>query len=468
VASRRGQGVAQPPDDLRTVRATPEKRFFINMLVRDIELLPAVLDLVDNSVDGARRMRGDERYDGLHVELEVSADRFRISDNCGGIDLDLARNYAFRFGRPKDFQATPGSVGQFGVGMKRALFKLGKAFLIDSRTTTTRFVLQVDVDAWAEESGPEWSFDLAEVDPAYTPGGPDEVGTEIIVEQLLQGVSEDFGSTQTIGSLRRQLQLRHLEAMERGLRVVLNGEAVASFLPILPASEVIRPINRTLSLQEDGDEVRVRIVVGVAQPDREGPSDDDRGEDFHSEPEAGWYVFCNSRLLIDADRTQLTGWGNGLPVYHPQFRQFRGYVYIDSLRSDLLPWNTTKTGVDQDSRVWRRVFAEMLQAGTQLIRMLNRLKDERQARNTDYERPAPISEAISQAPPVPLAQLPESETLTYPTPPQVPRPNMQRITYSVERRRFELAAGALGTSTIADVGRQTFDYFYDRQVDEDT
>ncbi len=42
----------------------------------------------------------------------------------------------------------------------------------------------------------------------------------------------------------------------------------------------------------------------------------------------------------------------------------------------------------------------------------------------------------------------------------------QRIAYTVDRERFNNAAEVLGTTTIADVGRRTFDYFYDNQVDE--
>ena len=43
-----------PQDDV--VDARPTKRFFVRMLVRDIELVPAIIDLVDNSVDGAKRL----------------------------------------------------------------------------------------------------------------------------------------------------------------------------------------------------------------------------------------------------------------------------------------------------------------------------------------------------------------------------------------------------------------------------
>ena len=100
------------------VEAEPTKEFFISMLVRDIQLIPAIVDLVDNSVDGAIRLRGAASLDGLVVRLTVSENEFKIADNCGGIPLPIARTYAFRFGRAVGMAATPHSIGQFGVGMK--------------------------------------------------------------------------------------------------------------------------------------------------------------------------------------------------------------------------------------------------------------------------------------------------------------------------------------------------------------
>jgi DNA topoisomerase VI subunit B len=130
-----------------TVNASPTKEFFITMSVRDIELVDAVADLVDNCVDGARRIRPAGNFTGLWVRIEVSNRHFRIADNCGGISVDIARNYAFRFGRPKEFKPSKHSIGQFGIGMKRALFKIGKEFVVDSSTASSRFVLTVNVEA---------------------------------------------------------------------------------------------------------------------------------------------------------------------------------------------------------------------------------------------------------------------------------------------------------------------------------
>lgn len=39
------------------INAEPTKAFFVDMLTRDIPLEQAVLDLVDNSVDGAKSMK---------------------------------------------------------------------------------------------------------------------------------------------------------------------------------------------------------------------------------------------------------------------------------------------------------------------------------------------------------------------------------------------------------------------------
>ena len=55
------------------VNAGPVKSFFIEMLTRDIELVDAILDLLDNCVDGILRTEGnslDEKpYDGFNAKI---------------------------------------------------------------------------------------------------------------------------------------------------------------------------------------------------------------------------------------------------------------------------------------------------------------------------------------------------------------------------------------------------------------
>ena len=44
-----------------TVDASPVKSFFVSMLTRDIQLEEAILDLLDNCVDGVLRSKGGSR-----------------------------------------------------------------------------------------------------------------------------------------------------------------------------------------------------------------------------------------------------------------------------------------------------------------------------------------------------------------------------------------------------------------------
>ena len=88
-----------------TVDASPTKGLFVDMLTRDVRMAMAILDLVDNCIDGAIRIRGQALLTGLTVQITFDHERFIIQDNCGGIPLDLARDHAFRFGRPSNAPA---------------------------------------------------------------------------------------------------------------------------------------------------------------------------------------------------------------------------------------------------------------------------------------------------------------------------------------------------------------------------
>jgi hypothetical protein len=43
-----------------------------------------------------------------------------------------------------------------------------------------------------------------------------------------------------------------------------------------------------------------------------------------SAEEAGWYILCNGRVVVRADKTNLTGWANELASFQPKYRSFVG------------------------------------------------------------------------------------------------------------------------------------------------
>jgi len=79
------------------------------MLVRDIDLKDAILDLLDNCVDGILRssepdLTAPRPYHGYRASIVICADGFRIADNCGGIPYNIAVNKAFAVGNPDPIQ----------------------------------------------------------------------------------------------------------------------------------------------------------------------------------------------------------------------------------------------------------------------------------------------------------------------------------------------------------------------------
>lgn len=45
--------------ETKMIKANPTREFFVNMLVRDILLKQAIIELIDNSIDGARTIKKD-------------------------------------------------------------------------------------------------------------------------------------------------------------------------------------------------------------------------------------------------------------------------------------------------------------------------------------------------------------------------------------------------------------------------
>lgn len=52
------------------IEGNPTKKFFIEMITRDISIEDAIVDLLDNSIDGANRINS-AIYDGLWIKLTI-------------------------------------------------------------------------------------------------------------------------------------------------------------------------------------------------------------------------------------------------------------------------------------------------------------------------------------------------------------------------------------------------------------
>lgn len=70
-------------------------------------------------------------------------------------------------------------------------------------------------------------------------------------------------------------------------------------------------------------------------------------------------MFCNDRAVIVGDKSRLTGWGDGMPLYHYQFSIITGIVEFRSRTADRLPVTTTKRALDASSDIWLQALVKM-------------------------------------------------------------------------------------------------------------
>ena len=436
------------------VKVEPTKELFVYILTRDIAHQAAIIELLDNSVDGAKRVAADaNELSDYGVEIDFDASRFSIRDNCGGIPLDVAREYAFRFGRAEGMERVPGSIGQFGVGMKRALFSFGRKYVVESATPCDWFRLEVDLRDWLEEKN-SWDFNLS----AYgRNGGAKPIGTRIEITDLFDDASRQFGLDYFRTRVENEIRQKHGYFISKGLAVRVCGSTIPSHHWQLVADGQFSPEYVEKEYNGHGVSVLARIYAGLG---RSSPT------------EAGWYVICNGRLVLAADKSPKTGWdwrtaeidaGSGTPRYHNQFARFRGYTLFDSDDASRLPWNTTKTDIDPDNLIWLDVRERMTSAMRPVIDYLNLMDSETEL--PESERP--LTTALSAAQTKVISDIDGTQKFRYAKSPRPRRPRTVAIQFRKEKERVDSLAKAMGTNSARSTGDAAFEEAYSRHVDDE-
>jgi len=336
------------------------------MLTRDIDLNDAILDLLDNCLDGVVRIReaahmnrnDKDFYSDFHAHIVVSKDSFVIEDNCGGIPLAIARDRAFRMGRdesaPREEAAT---VGIYGIGMKRAIFKIGRSAVVVSDTENEVFKVEIPRD-WESQEG--WKFPITMLNDHEGTHG-----TRIEIRDLNEGIGKLWAESGHLENFVSEL-ITHIKKsysliLERGFRVYVNNIEVTGDPVSFVWSEDDRGI-KPYVYKNTIDGVSVRVAVGFYAPPPTIDESDSMAENSskRSSVDAGWTVICNDRVVLYNNKDHLTGWGeNGVPKYHTQFIGIRGIVEFTCNDPEKLPMTTTKRGVDLSSSLYADVKKRM-------------------------------------------------------------------------------------------------------------
>jgi hypothetical protein len=442
-------------------KATPRKEFFIEMFTRDITLEACILDLIDNSIDALiRRDRIDtskildpKKHQRGHasggtlplIAVKFDNKQFSIEDNCGGITVEEAEDDAFNFGHAPNHDAasTGRRLGAYGIGLKRALFKIGRHFEIVSRTATEGFSMDVDLKNWAALSGDDtWNFPITIIRGA---GERHKAGTKITVNAFERDIKLAFEDDTLTARLHRQIAQTYGLFLNKYVAVKINGTKVESKpIPLGASKNVDLAIE---SLNYDG--VSIKIMASFAAKDE--------SKRWTTEA-AGWYILCNGRVIVAADKTELTGWtGRILPVFQPKYRGFVGVALFHSADPLKLPWTTTKRSLNRDSAIYHNVRDKMVAVARPILRQLDAFYSPDKDESLD-ERAA--AESMAQAD---LAEIAKKKHSAFHVTAGKKASNKseEQINFKVSARELKLIRRHLRNPNMAksDIGRHVFDYF---------
>ena len=454
------------------VDASPTKEFFVEMLTRDIKLEDAILDLLDNCVDGIIRSghkKNKKPYRNFKADIKFDAESFSIRDNCGGIPWEMSE-YAFRMGRPtKKDSDVDRTVGVYGIGMKRAIFKIGRQCTIFTRSANEQYEVEIPSD-WMEKEDDVWKFSVQGL--GEPKGGP---CTDIVVRELNEGIREMFdkGRSQKSFSagLKKAIAAHYAYIIEKGFKVTVNGGAVEPTTVRLALDKEWKKRDDAIVpfvFEGEVDGVGVYLAVGLTGriPSR-GRVGKERAGATHPTSDPGWTVVCNDRIVLSGDQTKLTGWGeHTVPRYHTQFAPIAGIVEFSSDVPSKLPTTTTKTGVDASSAVYLQVKRKMHEGMKIFVAYTNKWK----GRVGDMADHAERCDLLS------LAELKSkrfefedthalSKSRQYkPALPEPSKPNERHIAFKRDIRKVEAVSRYLfgkPDAKASRVGRRCFDIIYE-------
>ena len=433
--------------------ANPEKRLFISLLTRDIPMIAAFLDLIDNSVNAALEpfanrlgtadgyvtvLEDDNVQPNTVIRITISEQRVKIVDNAPGISLEHARKHVFKFGRSIQDENESDRLSVYGLGLKRAFFKLGRRVQIISDHVNGGFELNLDVMKWAKDTALPWQFELVPREPEE----PERCGTNIEVMDLYDETKRRLKDGVFEGQLKESIGNTYAYFLSKFVRIIVNGESITA------TNLLVGSNNETARFESNS--VTCTIIAGLGTPIAER----------YRERGSGWFVFCNGRTVISADKSPLTGWNNnGLPIFQPKHRPFLGTVYFVSKYSERLPWDTTKSRINEDSEVWQEAKRLMVSVGRSVTSFLDgRYSDE----GTDIAQKE-LTEVAKERVDAMKASTAKASHFKLPT---KPAKTTTRIQYNAKIKEVKSISEYLGRSGMSgsDVGRHTFQFFLRNEV----
>lgn len=339
-----------------SVDTRPTKEVLVSSLTRDASLEACLFDLIDNSIDAARGdaakksgKRPEESslptsYAGYEISLDMDGEGVKVTDNCGGMGIPELSQNNFRFGKRSNHAF---GIGLYGVGMNRALFKLGETISVRTESEKSAAVLAFSRKAYLADED-NWTLEAE----ANAPSG--QVGTIVDIRDLDGPIARQTSDSEWRAKVAKEIAERYAIFLGKGLRILLGGSAISPSIIQIRTGGPFPPLAKSFKINEA---TRVYIQAGqherhrfTAEPDHDPAVNREIAEEY------GWSIICNDRVIVMLDASPKTGWDK---KWHNEFSGFVGYVRFVSNDPAELPWNTAKTDVDTNNPAYQAVLSDM-------------------------------------------------------------------------------------------------------------
>lgn len=434
----------------------PSKNLLIETLTEDINAHDAVLDLLDNSVDSYVRNKIE---DICKIELNISSESFSLYDNCGGIDKEELTKHAFKIGFV-DYAKKQPTIGRYGVGLKRSLFKIGKEFKFVTDNGEHESKFEIDVDNWIKDEN-NWTFD-AEINKSKLKTG-EKPYTKLEIVRLTDEIKEIFDQSFE-NQIKSTIQKYYTRFINDKIEFYVNGEKQAPYELTIKTYKNLTPARFT----EEYEGIQIDIICWIN-------ARKDKRLKFTEHEKRGWNIFMNDRLVINADTSEKTGWSakkTELPKFHSLYNQFMGIVSINTSDPHLLPINTSKNGFNEESKIYKHLKTKMIETARPLITYLNqkRKKESDQKEETDKQIEDSVNKELESIDEGNIKELnpkdldgnqkftSDDEIVKYED-----TTTMATISYEVEIDKVEEVKKLYKINSNKEVGLYTFEYFWEAE-----
>lgn len=329
--------------------------FIEKTLTQDITTLEALYDLVDNAIDAARNhiMKGDfhkdpsglpASYAGYKVHIRIDKDSVRIIDNCLGIDEETLTNTALYTAANSNHSY---GIGYYGLGLKRALLKMGSTYSIAVDNGLSIFKCQFG----SEHIGGNKNKKIyANEYPSLN-----RLKSLFSVSKLKDEIKNDLHNSSWFENAVFGFSLRYSIYLSKGFEIIIHNVTTRSFerikgtVPTLRQNALLLPQREIINIHG----VEITIESGI-HGDYTFPKEKNYSLSLNRKltDQFGIYFVCNDRIIVAASTAKEHGWD---AKWHSEYNGFVCWVRFISKEPNKLPWNTSKTALRVDSSLFLTV-----------------------------------------------------------------------------------------------------------------